>query len=350
MYSLTNRTRALIGIGAVAVLVACDANRDAVGLTNLNSDDLPQLRRHRQQHHRRLAERRNQRLHPAAGLSAPARRSRWARRTSTRPSSPPGCPAPVDNFQTQARVGGAAAPPCALRVRGFGHGRPEQRRRPRRPRAGSDLAHHRRLERAHDLHPRWQDAGPARARCAPHLRHDLDRCEQRAAGGLYGHSHAHAGRVRTASSAPRPSSRRATTPMIKQLLDSMPGLKGVLIGVPDASAIPLMSSGALIASSPQIQGAMAADRRQAGRGGSELRRFRGTRHHAAAAQPDQGGIASTAASRVRRAPTPPTPSATSSSSIPRKEPSSPGSSPDSTPTSRARRTRSASATGIRTPR
>ena len=37
MYSLTNRTRALI-IGAVAVLVACDANRDAVGLTNLNSD------------------------------------------------------------------------------------------------------------------------------------------------------------------------------------------------------------------------------------------------------------------------------------------------------------------------
>jgi len=46
--------------------------------------------------------------------------------------------------------------------------------------------------------------------------------------------------------------------MIKQLLDSMPGLKGVLIGVPDASAIPLMSSAALIASSAQIQGAMAA--------------------------------------------------------------------------------------------
>ena len=37
MYSLTNRTRALI-VCAAGVLVACDANRDAVGLTNLNSD------------------------------------------------------------------------------------------------------------------------------------------------------------------------------------------------------------------------------------------------------------------------------------------------------------------------
>jgi lysophospholipase L1-like esterase len=45
--------------------------------------------------------------------------------------------------------------------------------------------------------------------------------------------------------------------MIKQLLDSMPNLKGVLIGVPLASSIPLMSSGALIAASPAVQGALA---------------------------------------------------------------------------------------------
>jgi len=45
--------------------------------------------------------------------------------------------------------------------------------------------------------------------------------------------------------------------MIKQLLDSMPGLKGVLIGVPLASSIPLMSSGALISASPAAQGALA---------------------------------------------------------------------------------------------
>jgi lysophospholipase L1-like esterase len=45
--------------------------------------------------------------------------------------------------------------------------------------------------------------------------------------------------------------------MIKQLLDSMPNLKGVLIGVPLASSIPLMSSGALIAASPAAQAALA---------------------------------------------------------------------------------------------
>src|SRR5215204_2207555 len=44
--------------------------------------------------------------------------------------------------------------------------------------------------------------------------------------------------------------------MIKQLLDSMPGLKGVLIGVPLASSIPLMSSGAVIAASPLAQAAL----------------------------------------------------------------------------------------------
>ena len=46
--------------------------------------------------------------------------------------------------------------------------------------------------------------------------------------------------------------------MIKQLLDSMPNLKGVLIGVPLPSSIPLMSSGALIAASPAAQAALAA--------------------------------------------------------------------------------------------
>jgi lysophospholipase L1-like esterase len=46
--------------------------------------------------------------------------------------------------------------------------------------------------------------------------------------------------------------------MIQQLLDSMPNLKGVLIGVPLASSIPLMSSGALIAASPAAQFALSA--------------------------------------------------------------------------------------------
>src|SRR6478752_5416717 len=113
MYSLTNRTRALI-IGATAVLVACDANRDAVGLTNLNSDIF--------------------RSYVAIGNSITAgwqsggindstQQQAYPRLLSIQMGTPykfaslvnPGCPAPVANFQTQAKVGPANAPQCSLR-------------------------------------------------------------------------------------------------------------------------------------------------------------------------------------------------------------------------------------------
>ena len=41
--------------------------------------------------------------------------------------------------------------------------------------------------------------------------------------------------------------------MIQQLTDSEPNLKGVLIGVVQVAGVPLLQSGALIASSPAIQ-------------------------------------------------------------------------------------------------
>jgi lysophospholipase L1-like esterase len=44
--------------------------------------------------------------------------------------------------------------------------------------------------------------------------------------------------------------------MIQQLVDSEPNIKGVLIGVVQVAGIPLLQSGALIASSPAIQGAI----------------------------------------------------------------------------------------------
>jgi lysophospholipase L1-like esterase len=46
--------------------------------------------------------------------------------------------------------------------------------------------------------------------------------------------------------------------MIQQLVDSEPNIKGVLIGVVQVAGIPLLQSGALIASSPAIQGAINA--------------------------------------------------------------------------------------------
>src|SRR5437764_6992979 len=114
MYSLTNRTRALV-VGAVAVLVACDAQRDAVGPTNLNSDIF--------------------RSYVAMGNSITAGWQSGGINDSTQqlayprllsiqmgtqykyPSLvTPGCPPPVNNFQTQARLGGGTATTCALRA------------------------------------------------------------------------------------------------------------------------------------------------------------------------------------------------------------------------------------------
>src|SRR5690349_7180399 len=104
MYSLMNRTRALaIGVGTAALLVACDANRDAVGLTNLNNGIF--------------------RSYVAIGNSITAgwqsggindslQQLAYPRLLATQMGTPykfaslvtPGCPPPVKNFQTQARV------------------------------------------------------------------------------------------------------------------------------------------------------------------------------------------------------------------------------------------------------
>src|SRR5436190_7120593 len=115
MHSLTNRTRALIvGIGAAALLVACDANRDAVGLTNLNSAIF-----------RNYVAIGNSITAgwQSGGINDSTQQQAYPRLLAAQMGTPykyaslvtPGCPAPVNNFQTQARVGGAAAPPCALR-------------------------------------------------------------------------------------------------------------------------------------------------------------------------------------------------------------------------------------------
>src|SRR5436190_23781053 len=112
MHSLTNRTRALIvGIGAAALLVACDANRDAVGPTNLNSDIF--------------------RSYVAIGNSITAgwqsggindstQQQAYPRLLATQMGTgyrypslvSPGCPPPVNNFQTQSRVASATATTC----------------------------------------------------------------------------------------------------------------------------------------------------------------------------------------------------------------------------------------------
>ena len=255
MHSLTNRTRALI-IGATAVLVACDANRDAVGLTNLNSDIF--------------------RSYVAIGNSITAgwqsggindstQQQAYPRLLATQMGTPykyaslvnPGCPAPVANFQTQAKVGGTTAPACSLRT----------------PASVTDILNNVGVPDARVLDPispttvasnalttfilggktqvqRALDARPTFVSVWIGANNVLQAAYT---GILVPRAGVSNGIVGTQA-----EFQASYDAMIKQLLDSMPGLKGVLIGVPDASAIPLMSSAALIASSAQIQGAMAA--------------------------------------------------------------------------------------------
>jgi lysophospholipase L1-like esterase len=256
MYSLTNRTRALIiGIGATAVLVACDANRDAVGLTNLNSDIF--------------------RSYVAIGNSITAgwqsggindstQQLAYPRLLAIQMGTPykyaslvnPGCPAPVANFQTQAKVGGAAAPPCSLRS----------------PASVTDVLNNVGVPDARVLDPISPSTVASNALTTfilggkTQVQRALDARPTFVSIWIGANNVLQAAYTGILVPTPGVSNGIVGTQadfqtnydlMIKQLLDSMPGLKGVLIGVPDASSIPLMSSAALIAASPQIQAAMA---------------------------------------------------------------------------------------------
>ena len=256
MYSLTNRTRALmVGIGTAAVLVACDANRDAVGLTNLNSDIF-----------RNYVALGNSITAgwQSGGINDSLQQLAYPRLLATQMGTPykyaslvnPGCPAPVANFQTQAKVGGTTAPPCSLRSTASvtdvlnNVGVPDARvLDPISPTTVASNALTTFILGGKTQVQRALDARPTFATIWIGANNVLQAAYTGVLVPTPGVSN---GIVGTQA-----EFQASYDTMIKQLLDSMPGLKGVLIGVPDASAIPLMSSGALIAASPQIQGAMA---------------------------------------------------------------------------------------------
>jgi lysophospholipase L1-like esterase len=255
MYSLTNRTRALI-VGAVAVLVACDAQRDAVGPTNLNSDIF--------------------RSYVAIGNSITAGFQSGGINDSTQQQAyprllaiqmgtqykyaslvAPGCPPPIANFQTQARVGaGSTGTTCALRS----------------PASVTDVLNNVGVPDARVLDPTSVTAPASNALTTlilggkTQVQRALDARPSFVTIWIGANDVLQAAYTGILTPTPGVSNGIVSTQaqfqasydlMLKQLLDSMPGLKGVLIGVPLASSIPLMSSGALIAASPAIQGAMA---------------------------------------------------------------------------------------------
>src|SRR5258705_9335368 len=254
MYSLTNRTRALI-IGPVAVLVACDANRDAVGLTNLKSDIF-----------RNYVAIGNSITAgwQSGGINDSTQQQAYPRLLAIQMGTPykyaslvtPGWPPPVGNFQTQARVGGATAPPCALRA----------------PASVTDVLNNVGVPDARVLDPISPSTVASNALTTfilggkTQVQRALDARPSFVTIWIGANDVLQAAYTGILVPTPGVSNGIVSTQaqfqasydqMIKQLLDSMPGLKGVLIGVPLASSIPLMSSGALLAASPQIQGAMA---------------------------------------------------------------------------------------------
>jgi len=259
---MTNRTRALIvGVGAAAAVAACDANRDAVGLTNLNNDIF--------------------RSYVAIGNSITAgwqsggindstQQLAYPRLLATQMGTPykfaslvnPGCPPPVANFQTQARVkipndttpttGGT----CRLRA----------------PASVTDVLNNVGVPDARVLDPISPSTVASNALTTfilggkTQVQRALDARPTFVSIWIGANNVLQAAYTGVLVPTPDVSNGIVGTQaefqasydtMIKQLLDSMPGLKGVLIGVPDASSIPLMSSGALIAATPQIQAAMA---------------------------------------------------------------------------------------------
>ena len=164
----------------------------------------------------------------------------------------PGCPAPIANTQTGARVGGPSAPPCALRIGS----------------SVTDILNNVAVPGARVLDPSSSSTvasnalttfilgGKSQAQRALDARPTFvtiwignnDVLEAGASGIIVPIAGVSPGIVSTLA-----QFQTSYDAMIKQLVDSEPNVKGVLIGVVQVAGIPLLQSGALIASSAAIQ-------------------------------------------------------------------------------------------------
>jgi lysophospholipase L1-like esterase len=164
----------------------------------------------------------------------------------------PGCPAPVANTQTGARVGGKSSTDCALRIGSSAtdilNNVAVPGARVLDPTSNTTVASNAlttfilggksQVERALDANPTFTTIWIG----------NNDVLEAGASGVIVPTPGVSPGIVST-----QQEFQTSYDAMIKQLTDSEPNLKGVLIGVVQVAGIPLMQSGALIASNAQIQ-------------------------------------------------------------------------------------------------
>jgi lysophospholipase L1-like esterase len=256
MLRMTTLTRVAI-LGAATALLACSENRDLLGTGTATGGDI--FKSYVAIGNSITAG------YQSSGINDSTQRQSYARLLAGQMGtqyhyaalSLPGCPPPLANVLTGARVGGATAPPCALRI----------------TTSVTDVLNNVAVPGARVLDPtsattvasnalttfilggksQVQRALDARPTFATIWIGNNDVLEAGASGIIVPVAGVSPGIVSTQA-----QFQTSYDAMIQQLTDSEPNIKGVLIGVVQVAGIPLLQSGALIASSPQIQGAINA--------------------------------------------------------------------------------------------
>ena len=251
MYPLTNLAR-VAAIAAVLAVPGCSSNRDVLGPNPPATGAI--FKSYVAIGNSLTAG------YQSSGINDSTQRQSYARLLATRMGTQyhyaalamPGCPGPTLNFLTGARVGGSAAPPCALRVTG----------------SITDVLNNVAVPDARVLDPVSTSAPASNGYTTlilggkTQVQRALDARPTFVTVWIGNNDVLNGGYTGILTPTPGVSNGIVSTQaqfeasydlMLKQLLDSMPGLKGVLIAVAQIPLIPLMSSGDLIFRSPQIQ-------------------------------------------------------------------------------------------------
>lgn len=250
MYSRTNLFR-VAALGAALAVVACETTRDVLGPTTPAGGEI--FRSYVALGNSISAG------FQSGGINDSTQRQSFARLLATQMGTPyryaalamPGCPPPINNFLTQSRVGGGT-PVCSARILT----------------SVTDVLNNVAVPDAQTWDPTSTGTSASNALTTFVLGGKTQ--VQRALGAkptfvsvwFGGNDVLQAAYTGILTPTPGVSIGIRTTPaqfqanydlLLSQLLTAVPNLKGVIIGVPKVSSLPLMTAGATIAGSPVAQ-------------------------------------------------------------------------------------------------
>jgi lysophospholipase L1-like esterase len=238
-------------LGAVLAAVACETNRDVLGPTVPPGGDI--FRSYVALGNSISAG------WQSGGINDSTQRQSFARLLATQMGTPyryaalamPGCPPPISNFVTQARVGGGT-PICSVRTLA----------------SVTEVLNNVAVPDAQSWDPTSTGTTASNALTTlilggqTQVQRALDAQPTFVSVWFGGNDVLQAAYTGILAATPGVSIGIRSTPaefqanydrLLSQLLDGAPGLKGVLIGVPKVSSLPLMTLGATIAGSPVAQ-------------------------------------------------------------------------------------------------